>query len=362
MAATVLSRTYGTLLSATLDAFRPRLADNITKSIRLLWALEGMPDGRGMRTQNGGEKLRVPVVYRLNNTVGSYSGFEGIDVTPQDPITSVFEDWAQSAGSIAADGLSLRKNSGNHALLNYLGEITRNGMDALREETNRQLVAGTLSGNQFIAGNGGKDMIPLSMLVGYNGTAGGSALTPAPGASVHGVNPENETWWKNQFREAASGGGYRDLWLKMQQLYMDTSEGGKNDPTNFILADPGSYLAYERSMFEFNRFPQPTAREANIAFDSTQFRNARMLWDGMVPDVYTPAIEATTVGTMFFLNLNWLTFVKHPDAFFTTGEFRQPHNQDAMYALILLMGQLTVENRRKQGVLYRINTAMNSLT
>jgi hypothetical protein len=364
LASTALTRTYNTFLTLTLDAMRKsKVADQVHKGVRMLdWCETSgkRKDSGGFRYEDGGALIRIPVIWRKNQTAGSYRGFDPIDVTPQDPITAVFEDWGENADAIAISRRDLRLNSGPRGWLKLLDQQVDVAVDSLREEVNRQLVAGTISGSKFIQGNNSKDMIPLPMLIGYKGTVGGSNANQTPGASLHQVNPESETWWKNQFDECGGAMGFAELRRRMQRVYTNCKKGSKNDGPDLILADQYSWECYERSIYSNQRFPgfgiDTQSSSPGIADDGLKYRNAMVLWDEFVPDVYTPALDpiTNTAGTMFFINTRWICFVVDTESHFVTSPFREPHNQTAIYSKVVLMSQMTIEQRRKCGVLYRI--------
>lgn len=66
-----LTDAYGALLTTTLRAMEPTLRDNITRSNKLLAWLQA--NGR-MRSQDGGERVKVPLMYALNSTADTYAG------------------------------------------------------------------------------------------------------------------------------------------------------------------------------------------------------------------------------------------------------------------------------------------------
>ena len=61
---------------------------------------------------NGGERIQVPLMYGTNSTVKSYRGYEQLDTTPQDGMTSAFYEWKEVAGTISISRLEQRQNSG----------------------------------------------------------------------------------------------------------------------------------------------------------------------------------------------------------------------------------------------------------
>lgn len=372
MPATTLSRVYNTFLTLTHDAMRKRYADQIHKGTRLWDYLETYgrrADEGGFRYEDGGALIRVPVVWRKNQTAGSLRGFDPLDVTPQDPITAAFEDWSEVADAVTISRRDLRLNSGPKGWMKILDQQSRIAMDSLREECNREVVQGTIGAqlaNVFGQGNDGKDMIPLPMLIGHNGTVGGTNAAAAPGRSLHGINPEVETWWKNQFEVGDGAMNFAKLRKLMQRLYNKCKRGSSMSAPDLILADQFSWECYERSQYGNQRFPgfgaDKDTNSPGIGDDYIKYRNAWVTWDEFVPDVYTPNLDpdVSGLGTMFFINSEWFSLVVDTDSHFVTSPFRQPHNQLAIYSNIVLMAQMTVEQRRKQGILDRIQHTIDS--
>lgn len=70
-APSTLNDSYGVLLTTTLRAMEPTLRDNITRGNKVLAWLESK--GR-VRSQNGGERVKVPLMYELNSTADIYAG------------------------------------------------------------------------------------------------------------------------------------------------------------------------------------------------------------------------------------------------------------------------------------------------
>jgi hypothetical protein len=68
------------LFATTFQKVRATLADQVTKETPLLAALST----KSRVTEDGGLTIRRPVMFDLNDTVGSYQGYDLIDVTPQD--------------------------------------------------------------------------------------------------------------------------------------------------------------------------------------------------------------------------------------------------------------------------------------
>ena len=69
---------YDALLTSTLDGYvgSGQLFDNIFKDSAFLAALREMG---AVQKQNGGERIRAPLMYQGNSTIKSYSGEEVLD-------------------------------------------------------------------------------------------------------------------------------------------------------------------------------------------------------------------------------------------------------------------------------------------
>ena len=89
---------YDALLSTTLFNYRDKLVDNIFKSNSFLAALKQYG---GIDYQSGGERIQCPLMYEENSTFDSYRGYDILDTTPQDGITSSFYEWTEIGGTIS---------------------------------------------------------------------------------------------------------------------------------------------------------------------------------------------------------------------------------------------------------------------
>ena len=111
MAVTNLSVTdeYDALYTTTLKNYKKTLADNIFRQLPLLYWLN---EGGRKRFYDGGLKIVTPLLYGENTTVKLYSGYELLDVTPQEGITAAEWNWKSLAGAISISREEERKNSG----------------------------------------------------------------------------------------------------------------------------------------------------------------------------------------------------------------------------------------------------------
>ncbi len=133
---------YDALLSTTLFNYRKTMVDNIFKSSAFLAALKTYG---GIEYQDGGERIAQPLMYEDNKTVKSYQGYETLDTTPQDGMTTAFFPWKEIGGTISISRKEERQNSGEARLLNLLEKKTMQAEMSMKQAVNQQLVLGTVS-------------------------------------------------------------------------------------------------------------------------------------------------------------------------------------------------------------------------
>lgn len=361
---------YDALLSLSLEYIRETLVDNIFTSAAFAAALYGAfgkkkKSKKGVRMVNGGERIRVPLMYGKNTTVGAYSGYDTLDVTPQEGITAGFFTWRQIAASIAISRKEERQNAGEGKIKDLLQSKVMQAEMSLRDELNNQLIGKSVSSGVWSApagianqtANAGLD--PLLHLI---------PKDPTGSVSVGNINQLTYSWWRPRIIDGSAAHGTKDSaalrgfncddWATLKQAmrytYNACGRGGGGFP-DLILVDQLGYESYEGSLDDKVRYTQTDA--ATAGFESVRFKGADMVWDEMMPDVdggYEYDSSSWSTSTMLFLNLDFLELVIDSQTDFITTPFVRPENQDAKVAQILFMGNLTCSNRRKQGMIYGI--------
>ena len=302
---------FDTLLSTTLANYRSTLTDNVFTARPLTFKL--MEKGR-IRMLNGGTKIIEPLIYGQNDTVGSYSGFDTIALTPQTGISAAEYEWKQYAASISMSGIEEAKNNGEQEIINLLEAKIMQAEESLREGFNQMFFAdGT--------GNGGKDWNGLANLVEATGAVGG--IDPADSGN---------TWWASYEENTSTA-----LTLaQMSTAYNSVSVG--NDHPDVLLTTQTLFEKYEALLLPVLRYTD--SKTADAGFQNLLFKSAPVMYD-----VHCPS------GVFFFLNSKYITLVGHSGKWFQQTEFIRPEDLDARYALIMCYGNLTLRNRAKQGKL-----------
>lgn len=302
---------FDALLSTTLANYRSQLTDNVFTARPLTYFL--MDKGR-IRMLNGGTKIVEPLIYGKNNTVGSYSGYDSLSLTPQEGISAAEYEWKQYAASIAISGIEEAKNNGEQEIINLLEAKIMQAEESMREGFNQMFFAdGT--------GNSGKNWNGLGNLVEASGTVGG----------INRATAGNEFW--RSYEENTAGA----LTLaQMSTAYNSVSVG--NDHPDMVLTTQTLFEKYEALL-------QPQLRYTDTKTADAGFQNLLFKAAPVVYDVHC------TAGIVYFLNSKYLTLVGHSGKWFAQTEFVKPEDVDARYALIMCYGNLTCRNAAKQGKL-----------
>ena len=302
---------FDTLLSTTLANYRSTLTDNVFTARPLTFKL--MEKGR-IRMLNGGTKIVEPLIYGQNDTVGSYSGFDTIALTPQTGISAAEYEWKQYAASISMSGIEEAKNNGEQEIINLLEAKIMQAEESLREGFNQMFFAdGT--------GNGGKDWNGLANLVEATGSVGG--IDPADSGNSFWASYEENTSTALTLAQ-------------MSTAYNSVSVG--NDHPDVLLTTQTLFEKYEALLLPVLRYTD--SKTADAGFQNLLFKSAPVMYD-----VHCPS------GVFFFLNSKYITLVGHSGKWFSQTSFISPEDVDARYALIMCYGNLTVRNRAKQGKL-----------
>lgn len=308
---------FNSLLSTTLQNYQPTLVDNIFKDLVLLNHLNER--GR-VRVEEGGTQIIEPLMYAVNDTVSTYSGYDAIDLTPQEGISAAEYDWKQMAASVAISGIEEAKNRGTEAIIKLLNAKIMQAEMSLKTTLNEQLF-GT-PGSAPAA----KDLNGLGNIIGtQNNTVGG-------------IDSTTNTWWNPTYDGSASTLSLVD----MGSIYNVASKG--SDVPDLIITNVALFEKFESLLTNNVRY-QDVAK-ANAGFTNLMFKQTPLVFDLELG-------TGTSAQPMYFLNTKYLKLTGLNGYWFTTTDFMNGTvaGVDARYALILAYGNLTCSNRARQGYL-----------
>ena len=352
---------YDALLTTTMAAYRKTLVDNIFKDSAFLTYLR---QSDAIRKQDGGERIAVPLMYGDNSTIKTHGGYSTLDTTPQEGMTTAFYEWAEIAGTVSISRKEERQNSGEGRLLNLLESKMRQAEMTMREKLNGDLLAGTVSSETFVqdtAEDGSYGLAPLGYFFRKE-----KATDPTT-IDVGNIAGDTYSWWRHRTAVLGANAGSVDnedfainvstwagLKVALRRMYNYCSRGSGGSP-DLVVADQVTFESYENALDTSVRYMN--TKMADMGFDTVKLRGATMIWDEVVPDIYT-GTAAITLGTAFFLNTNFYELFIDSQTDIVTTPFVEPENQTAKTAKILFMGNAGVSNMRKHGVCMDISVSL----
>lgn len=287
-------------------------------------------------TKSGGIKLLTPLMYAKSQAVGSYEGYDVLDISPQEGLTNAEFTWKHYYGTVAIARTELMQNMGEARMINLLEAKWRQAKMSLADRLNQDMF---LDGT----GNNGKNLVGLELMVDSAGTYGN-------------INRTTSTWW--QANETNVGGALTITGSTgMRRMFNDCSLGRGRVIPDFIITTQSIFESYEALLDTNMRYsiqqPQtPVFQNMNL-----MFRNTPVFWD-----------DYCQSGTMYFLNSEFIQLVtfserdggvnkggKSDTATFTAKPFQEPENQDAQVAKFFWSGALAASNCRHLGKLTGIS-------
>lgn len=354
---------YDDLLSTTLFNYSKTIRDNIFKDSAFLALLR---QNDGVVHQDGGERAAIPLMYKDNSTVKTVGGYEILDTTPQEGLTTAFYEWAEIGGTISISRKEERQNSGESKMLNLLNAKTKQAEMTMREKINGDLVAGQVETATFVpdySTGGSLGLYPLGYFLRKD-----NETDPITGGNVGNIAGADNSWWRhntavldnaskdtgNDFALAVTT--LAGIEIALKRMYNACSRGSGGAP-DIVLCDQVTFESYENSMNTKVRYQNTDM--ADIGFDNIKLRGATMIWDEVVPDIDN-GTAAITDGTAFFLNSEFYKLIIDSQTDIEVTPFIVPENQTAKVAKILFMAQVAVSNMRKHGVCYAIDQTIVS--
>lgn len=306
----------GEIVATTLRNRSGELADNVTNHNALFLRLSKKGN---VKPLDGGRTIVQELEYAENATVAWYSGYETLNITPQEVFDAAEYDWKQLAGTVSMSGLEEIKNSGKEAIINLMASRIKNLQKSLR---NTAATATYADGT----GSGGKELGGLQLLIDDDPTAS---------ATVGGINQQTYTFWRNQYSAAAATSAGNIL-TRMNTLWLQCIRG--TDKPDLIAADSTEYTFFESALQQNQRFMDASMAEAG--FETLKYKTADVFYDDQCPSKH-----------MYFLNTDYLFLRPHKNRIFVPLDDRNSINQDATVIPVVWAGNMTCSNRSLQGVL-----------
>lgn len=325
------------IVSTTLRNRATDVANNVIRNNALLAYLSRRGN---VMPFSGGRTITQPLTYAQNSTFKRYSGYEVLNISPSEVITSAEFPIRQTAVAISISGLEMLQNSGKEAVIDLLKTRLSNAEDTMKNGMSYDIYSdGTATGQ-------------------INGLQALISTAPSSG-TIGGIDRATWTFWQNVAYSAVTDGGAAASAANIQR-YMNavTLQLVRNaDGYDVIVADNNYYGYYLESMQSIQRVTDE--RTAALGFASLKYyasgRSVDVILDGGFQG-YSSDTNPTTGGApanrMYFVNTKYLHWRPHRDRnMVPINPDRYSVNQDAMVQLIGWAGNLTLSNARLQGVL-----------
>jgi len=312
--------TFTELVTSTFRKVRKDVKDNLSNRNALL---KHIYKRGNYRTEDGGLTIVCPLDYTTNSTYQRYSDWDLLNIAQSDVISAAEYQWRQIAVNVVASGREQRINSGESRIFSLAKAKMKNAIRTFNNSFSSDLYSDGTATNQI---NG------LQALVADAGTG-----------TVGGINSTNFSFWQNTIFDCSANSVTSSattiensmmlpLWLNLDR--------GPDDQPDLIVMDNTYYKYFEASQTSIKRYMD--ASNANGGLVSLKYKNADVYFDG---NSGIPSSHA------YFLNTNYIELVVHRDADMEVLEDQRPINQDGSVIPILWMGNLTLSNRKMQGVI-----------
>ena len=324
------------IIATTIQARSGKLADNVMNNAPLLYKLR---ERGNVRPVSGGNIILEEIAYNDPNmtNVGSYSGYEPINIAPVSSISAAQFPLSQYAAAVTMSGLEMLQNSGKQAIIDLLEGRMMIAEKQLMDRINQDLYGdGT--------GNNGKNLIGLAAAV---------SSTPATGV-YGGIDSSAWSFWRNFAYSGLTNGGATVSPANIQQYMTAVAiQLVRNaDRADLIVADNNFYQYYVNSL-------QAIQKVSNTDMAGAGFTAIKFYGGGCEADVVLgggilngSVFTGEPANRMYFLNTDYLSFRPHADRnFVPIGGERQAVNQDAVTKLIGWAGNLTCRGRQFHGLL-----------
>lgn len=305
------------LVTTTLVNRSPKIASAIAKKNPLLRTLEKKGN---LMTVMGGRQLEKPLEYAENSTFTFFRDRDVLNISGSPFLTGAVYEAKEAAIFIEWSRREELQNRGKEQAINWIAAKQRN---AERTAMNRI----DLSLHSDGTGYAGNEIGGLELLVADDPTSG----------TVGGIDRASNAIWRNyQFSVAAVTS--TTIVSNLNTLYYNMTQDSPDKP-DLILAGVNVYRAYENALQQFQRFT--TADVGEAGFEKLMFKTVPMILD--------PNAGANRA---YFLNTDFLFYEVYEGANWKPMEAIRSINQFAWAKGSHWMGNLTMSNAIRQGVLH----------
>lgn len=324
--------TINTIAALTLHKIEPTIADAVFNANVLTAWLKRM--GR-VKVVDGAEAITTPLLKQASTTAQRYSGWDVLNITPQDNVTTAVWDWKQYAATVAYSGLDALKNDGVARVVNALEEKFEEAEMSLRNLLNGDLFTENTGTPQAVTG----------IATAVEAAAEAAQTLTLGGVPKSTLNNVGAQFWQNRFdniqsntRGANTNNGltFSETGLDALNFIYDQAAEG-NDAPDLFLGTVAFFENYMKSLQPQQRF---TFDMGDARFRNVMFADAPLVYD-----------KACTANRCYAINSHWMTWVTHRRRNFVISDPTSPDNQDGQFWKILWAGNVIYRNPRRFGVI-----------
>ena len=350
------------VFSISLANYRKTLTDNIGASNAILHEILASDS---YESADGGTYIGEPLLTALT-PADSYDGYDELSTVPTEGITQADFEWRQMASPIVYNMKEVFQN--RNKIVDLVKSRIKQTELGIQEGWAQAFMWGNYTNGGSITSprvsnvNGSLGINPLPYIISYN-TSGSSGTALSPG----GINENTYSWWRNKYATSAAT-TYSGFIFELLNMY-NTCALGTGGPPTHILMDQNSYQLFEHAYFSVYKAP-PGDVGNEYPFEAKKFLRAKIIMDDKVADYYSGSpgtlaggsVDPSTMayGSAVFINAQFfkIRYLPERDWNMLTDEngkvFQKPLNGDSRVGHVAWMGNVTVNNRRKQGVLAKI--------
>jgi hypothetical protein len=317
VAAISITRVYDALLTTTLQKYSKKLRDNFFEGVPFL---DWLRKSGQKQTVDGGTHIVEHLLYEANSTARSFSGYATIDLTPQDGMTIAQFTPREYDVSVIISRREMQQNAGEARMINLLQAKTKQAESSLKRLFNVDAF-GAQAGNSLDG---------LQTLVSDASNTCGSILESA------------NTWWAPQRdTTAVTAANFKDNLLN---IFNDCQRGGLGAP-NFVITSQVVWELYHKLIEDQGEFRLAADNPAaGFGIKAISFMGVPFVWD----------LDCAATR-LYLLNSDTLKLQVYAGADFDIGEMRQPIDQHAFAKSVYWMGNLTVNQRRANGIMTNVS-------
>jgi hypothetical protein len=323
------TRVFGRRLEMTMEAILPRVKQNAFQHSPIVSAFLGRTfdtqfgtgpmSGAGLRTQTGGESVRVQHNLGTNTTAQWLAGPWGqTDTTPSDTVRHSRANWVDGSATVTISARERLENAGDNRIVPIIEFETNNAVLSLAD----------LVGDSLYDQASATAITGLNQIVGANDSVQSLSGATYANWNSRGLSSRNTAAGSVTF---ASGGFTLQGVSDMRTSYNNATEGALMPTIGFTTYDILEF--YEGAITPQERYTSTAV--GNLSFLNLAFKNAAVVGDPKCPS-----------GNFFWANPMLTYVVALAGANFSVGDAHRAEKQESTNVQIMFKAQLVTEDRR----------------